>query len=144
MCSKIRHRRHKALIDSGQNLPDDGRGGLITFEKIGPPTPRKGIIRRQFTESKYPRLDVGDMLSANFSLAEVTMRRPPSSSIHSDSLDSVGCSHDEQRRNSRKSLFHANEIGCIVDAACPLVLGNSRISAQGPGSVRSVCGGAWR
>ena len=38
MCGKIRHRRHKALIDSGQNLPDNGRGGLITFKKVGPPT----------------------------------------------------------------------------------------------------------
>jgi len=40
-----------------------------------------------------------------------------------------------------KSLFHADEIGCIVDATYPLVLGNSRISAQGPGSVRDVRGG---
>src|ERR1700722_13570132 len=38
MCGKIRYRRHKALIDAGQNLPDNGRGGLITFKKIGPPT----------------------------------------------------------------------------------------------------------
>jgi hypothetical protein len=47
----------------------------------------------------------------------------------------------EQSRNRKgKLLFHAIEIGCIVDAACPLVLGNSRISAQGPGSVRDVRG----
>jgi hypothetical protein len=38
MCGKIRHRRHKTRIDSGRSLPGNGRGGLITFKKIGPPT----------------------------------------------------------------------------------------------------------